>query len=120
TGVPTRRLSGVPFLVPPRTMGVARGTAKWLADDQKVDADPGFLAALVRNVPEPAWIGVGPAVWLVLAVGALLAFVLRRTVFGVHVQALGANEQAAVLCGVDARRTKLPVYGAFGGRCGAG
>ena len=117
-GLLITRLSVVPFIVTLGTMGIARGAAKWLADDQKVDADPGFLAALVRNVPEPAWLGVGPAVWLVLAVGVLLAFVLRRTVFGVHVQALGANEQAAVLCGVDARRTKLLVYALCGGCAG--
>ena len=104
----------VPFIVTLGTMGIARGAAKWLADDQKIDADPGFLAALVRNVPEPPWLGVGPAVWLVLAVTGVLQFVLRRTVFGVHTVAVGANEQAAALSGVRVQRTKLLVYGLCG------
>lgn len=48
---------------------------------------------------------------------ALLATgVLRYTVFGRHVFAVGSNENTARLCGVDVDRTKLFVYmigGAF-------
>jgi ribose transport system permease protein len=120
-GALVTRLSVVPFIVTLGTMGIARGAAKWLANDQKIDAEPGFLSDLVRNVPEPAWLGVGPAVWVVLVVALLLGFVLRRTVFGVHAIATGSNEQAAALSGVDVRRTKLLAYvlcGACAGLCG--
>ena len=44
------------------------------------------------------------------ALGAALAFVLRRTVFGRRVTAVGSNEQAAHLSGVPVDRVKIAVY----------
>ena len=38
------------------------------------------------------------------------AFVLRRTVFGRHVYAIGGNPEAAWLAGIDTRRTTWLVY----------
>ena len=115
------RLAVAPFIVTLGTMGIARGTAKWLANDQQIAAEPGWLSDLVRNLPEPAWLMVGKAVWLVLLVAILLSFVLRRTVFGVHAIAIGSNEQAAALSGIKVSRTKWLVYmlcGACAGLCG--
>jgi ribose transport system permease protein len=103
-----------PFLVTLGTMGIARGLAKWLADDQKIDADPGFLADCVRAVPASPWLLVGPAVWILLAALAISAVVLRRTVFGLHVIAIGSNPENARLCGVCVERTLLLVYAMCG------
>jgi ribose/xylose/arabinose/galactoside ABC-type transport system permease subunit len=113
-GLLVTRLRVVPFIVTLGTMGIARGTAKWLADNGKIDADPGALAALVRILPEPAWLLVGPAVWLLLLLAALWALLLHRTLFGLHVFALGSNEQNARLCGVPVERTKIAVYALCG------
>lgn len=113
-GLLVTRLSVVPFIVTLGTMGIARGAAKWLADNGKIDAEPGWLAVLVRVLPEPAWLGVGPAVWLLLLSCAGLAVLLHRTVFGLHVFAVGSNEANARLCGVPVERTKLLVYGLGG------
>jgi simple sugar transport system permease protein/ribose transport system permease protein len=55
-------------------------------------------------------LGVPFQVILMLAVVALAAWVMRVTVFGRHVLAVGGNEAAARLAGVPVRRVKLAVY----------
>ena len=49
-----------------------------------------------------------------LAVVALAAWALRRTVFGRQILAVGGNEAAARLAGVPVARVKLLVYGTSG------
>lgn len=67
-----------------------------------------------------AWIGnsyLGPIPWLViiaLAVIALSWFILRRTVLGTHVYAVGGNSRAARLTGIPVSRVLLFVYGFSG------
>jgi ribose transport system permease protein len=111
----------VPFIVTLGGMGVARGLAKYLADEQKIDAPAGWLANLMAKAPTPPWLLVAPGTWLMLATAALMSFVLRRSVFGVHTYALGASEPTARLCGVRVGRVKLAVYalsGLFAGLAG--
>lgn len=103
-----------PFLVTLGTMGIARGLAKWLADDQKIDADPGFLSEFVRAVPSSPYLLFGPSVWLLLVALCCTAVLLRRTVFGLHVVAVGSNAANARLCGVRVERTLLFVYALCG------
>ena len=67
-----------------------------------------------------AWVGntyLGPFPWLVII--ALLAvivswFVLRQTVLGVQIYAVGGNERAARLTGIKVNRVLLFVYGISG------
>lgn len=116
------RLRVAPFLVTLGTMGIARGLAKRLAHDQKVDADPGFLADFVRAVPAADWMLFGPAVWLLLGALAVCGLLLRRTVFGLHVIAVGSDARHARLCGVPVERTLVLAYalcGLFAGAVGA-
>ena len=113
-GIATTRLRVVPFIVTLGTMGIARGLAKYLSDEQKVDAPARGLSALMEKTPEPAWLLVAPGVWLMLGLAVLMGFVLRRSVFGVHLVAIGSNEATARLCGIRVERTKVLVY-ALGG-----
>jgi galactofuranose transport system permease protein len=70
--------------------------------------------------PEFQFIGLGRVfglpfqVLLMLAIVALAAWALRRTVFGRRVLAVGGNEAAARLAGVPVARVKLLVYGISG------
>lgn len=115
------RLSVVPFIVTLGSMGVARGLAKYLADEQKIDAPAGALGAIMAKAPTPAWLLVAPGTWMMLGLAALMAFVLRRSVFGLHTYAIGSNEATAHLCGVRVGRVKLFIYalaGAFAGLSG--
>jgi ribose transport system permease protein len=115
------RLSVVPFIVTLGSMGVARGLAKYLAGEQKVDAPAGALAAIMAKAPTPAWLLVAPGTWIMLLLALLMAFVLRRSVFGLHTYAIGSNEATARLCGIQVARVKLAIYalaGAFAGLSG--
>ncbi|MCZ7686904.1 MAG: ABC transporter permease [Sandaracinaceae bacterium] len=120
-GLLVTRLSIVPFIVTLGTMGIARGAAKYLADEQTVNAPAGWLADLMTKTPEPRWLLVSRGVWITLALAALGAFVLRRTVFGVHTLAIGSSEATARLAGVRVERVKLAIYaiaGLFAGIAG--
>ena len=99
-----------PFLVTLGTMGIARGLAKWLAEERVVQADPGWLPAWMSKFPEPPWLVLAPAVWLLLLLALGLAVVLARSRFGVHCYAVGSNEKNARLCGVPVGAVKLRVY----------
>lgn len=120
-GILVTRLSIVPFIVTLGTMGIARGVAKWLADEQTVIADAGWLADVMTKSPSPAWLLVAKGVWVTVLLGALMALVLRRTVFGVRTFAIGSNEPTARLCGVPVEQVKWTVYvlaGMFAGLAG--
>jgi ribose transport system permease protein len=124
-GLLVTRLRIVPFIVTLGTLGVARGVAKWLGDQQPVVVEPeavrGF-AQLMQKTPQPAWLLVAPGVWIVIALAIAMALVLRRTVLGVWTVAIGSNEATARLCGVPVARTRATLYllcGAFAGLAGA-
>jgi ribose transport system permease protein len=104
------RFGLLPFIVTLGSMGVGRGLAKYLADEQKIDAPARGLGSLMAKTPEPAWLLLSPGVWLLLLLGAAAAFTLRRTVFGVHALAIGSSEATARLCGVRVERVKLAAY----------
>ena len=96
-GLLVTRLGIVQFIVTLGTMGVARGLAKWLADEQTVRADAGWLGGLMTKTPDPAWLLLAKGVWITLGLAALMTLVLRRTVLGVHVFAVGSSEAPARL-----------------------
>jgi ribose transport system permease protein len=98
-----------PFIVTLGSMSILRGAAKGLAHEQKIDVDIRGLDALVLP-PTSAALLFPPAVWIMLAIAALAAVVLRRTRFGRHVVAIGSNEETARLCGIDVKRVKVVTY----------
>lgn len=113
-GLMITRLRVVPFIVTLGMLGMARGAAKALAAEQKIDAPAGWLQGLMSKSPEPSWLLVAPGVWLMFVLAAALAFVLRRTVFGTRVFAIGSNEATARLCGLPVAATKVWIYGLCG------
>ena len=105
------RLRVVPFIVTLGMLLVVRGAAKGLAHEQKIDAPLTWLNELLARLPpERSWMLVPPGVWLMLGLAVVVGIVLQRTVFGRHVFAIGANEEAARLSGVSVNRAKLAVY----------
>jgi galactofuranose transport system permease protein len=72
------------------------------------------------KVPEFQWLGLGrlfgiPAqVILMLVIVAAAAWILRRTVFGRQLLAIGGNQTAAVLSGIPVTRVKILVYAISG------
>jgi galactofuranose transport system permease protein len=77
--------------------------------DLQVFKVPEFQAIAIGRV-----LGVPFQVWIMFAVVAVAALVLKRTVFGRQVLAVGGNEEAARLSGVPVKRIKLVVYAVSG------
>lgn len=99
-----------PFIVTLGALTALRGVAYLVANGTTV---------INRNL-NFAWIGnnyLGPLPWLVaIALLAVIAswFILRRTVLGVQIYAVGGNQQAARLTGIKVNRVLLFVYGVSG------
>ena len=105
----------VPFIVTLGTMLVFRGMAHWLANQKRVYADaPAWPAGLLDVPPKDSWQFVCIGVWMVIIFGVIIAAVLRFTVFGRYVHALGSNEATARLCGINVTAMKIAVYSLSG------
>jgi ribose transport system permease protein len=113
-GLAITRLRVVPFIATLGTLGVARGAAKWLANQTMVNPPPTWVNELAVTFPPAPWMVFAPGVWLSLALALLMGFVLRRTVFGRRVFALGSSEPAARACGIDVERLKVVLYSVAG------
>jgi len=113
-GLLITRLRVVPFIATLGMLGIARGVAKWLAHEQTVNIPPTWVNELLVTFPRQAWMVLPPGVWITLALAVLTAIVLRRTVFGRRVFALGSNELAARACGIATDRLKLVIYASAG------
>ncbi|WP_075216195.1 ABC transporter permease [Mongoliimonas terrestris] len=70
--------------------------------------------ALMAFVNQPLVAGIPGILFVWAAIAVLMAFVLRRTLFGWSVYAIGANERAAVLTGLPAGRIRTILYGLSG------
>ncbi len=102
-----------PFIITLGTLGVARGTAKWIADNQTVNYETSPLNTWMTTA-DPFGYALPTGVWVALGLAVLTALVLRNTVFGRHVFALGSNEATARLCGIPTTRLKILIYALAG------
>jgi ribose transport system permease protein len=109
-GLAITRLRVVPFIATLGMLGVARGVAKGIAGSQTVNMPDTWANDLLLTVPKRSWMIVAPGVWIAIALAVIAAVVLRRTVFGRRVFALGSNEAAARACGISTDRLKLYIY----------
>ena len=100
-----------PFIVTLGMWGGLRGAAKGLANETIVVAPVTWLNDLLTALPpDQAWALVPAGVWLTIALAAVVAVLLRFTILGRHIVAIGSNEQTARLCGIEVTQTKLAVY----------
>ncbi len=102
----------IPFITTLGTLLILRGVALGLAESQPINVqDLSWLRFWLNGLPPGwEWLVIPPGGWLMLILAGIAAAVLRFTVFGRHVLAVGSNEQTARLCGVAVQRVKLSVY----------
>jgi ribose transport system permease protein len=101
----------MPFIVTLGMMGVARGAAKWLSGNQTISTPPDSPLNQIMELTNPGQLFPLPlGVWVVLGLAVLMAIVMRNTVFGRYIFALGANESAARLCGIRVQFHKAIIY----------
>jgi ribose transport system permease protein len=110
-GLLVSRLKVGPFIVTLATMLVARGAAKGLANEQKIDAPITWLNDLLSVLDQgQKWLIFPIGVWLMIFLAVATHLLLGKTPFGRHVVAVGSNERAAHYSGLSVERTKLLVY----------
>lgn len=110
-----KRLPMPSFIVTLALWGALRGTAELLAGNKTVNidratADVAWIERLLSH-PEAA---VPAGVWIFLSAAVLMMLVLRYTVFGRHLFAIGSNPETARLCGVKVDRCRLMVFALAG------
>jgi ribose transport system permease protein len=91
-----------------------------MADNQTVNYDGSPINGWMTTA-DPFSRALPAGVWVALGLAILTAVVLRNTVFGRHIFALGSNEATARLCGIATTRLKIAIYtlaGAFFGLAG--
>lgn len=66
--------------------------------------------ALSQFVSQPFLFGLPGIIWLWIAIGLFMAFLLKRTVFGHRIYAIGSNEQAAFMAGVPVRTVRVALF----------
>jgi ribose transport system permease protein len=108
-GAATAGLRMPSFIITLGMLGIGRGTAKWLADNQTVSYDASPINRWMTTA-DPAGRALPAGVWVALVLAVATSLVLRKTVLGRHVFALGSNEAAARLCGIATVRLKVLVF----------
>jgi ribose transport system permease protein len=108
------------FIITLGMLGIGRGMAKWLADNQTVNYDASPINTWMTTA-NPKGFALPDGVWVAIALAAATALLLRKTVFGRHIFAMGSNPSAARLCGVPTVRLQVLVFvlaGCFFGLAG--
>lgn len=94
------------FRIPPfiATLGmflICRGIALWWSGGNPISFPTEQYAAIGA--------GMMPVVWF-LVLAALFHVIMRYTVYGKHTYAIGSNEEAARMSGINVKRHKVMVY----------
>jgi ribose transport system permease protein len=101
----------MPFIVTLGMMGVARGAAKWLGKNQTVNYDEHAPLNRIMAMDEPfQFFPLPTGVWVAVALAVVMTIVLRYTVFGRYIFAIGSNEATARLCGIRVPVQKVLIY----------
>ena len=99
-----------PFIATLGMMSVARGGALMMAEGRPISGfSEGFRALATERI-----LMVPAPVVITALIYAVAHFVLGRTVFGRATYAIGGNEEAARLSGVQVRFHKTTIYGVAG------
>lgn len=102
-----------PFIVTLGMLGAARGAAKWQADNQTVNFPESPIGKIMAD---PDVFGAMPpiGVWIAVALAIVTAILMKKTVFGRYIFAVGSNEATARLCGIRTRMVKFGIYSLAG------
>jgi ribose transport system permease protein len=109
----------VPFIVTLGTMTGYLGISKIISDETAIRPNlatqvPTWLQDLLSTRFDALRYGLPTGVWLALGLSLILGAILRYSVFGRHVYALGSNESTARLCGINVPLNKIAVYALAG------
>jgi ribose transport system permease protein len=121
SGALVTNLRMMPFIVTLGVLGFARGSAKWIANEQTVSVPKTWINDLMVLFPQPDWIVFAPGIWITAFLAFVLSLIMQSTIFGRYIYAIGSNESTAHLCGIKVKPLKVIIYavaGAFFGLAG--
>lgn len=111
-----------PFIATLGMMLILKGLSLVISGTRPIyfNSTPGFteisqgslIGAVIPSLPIPN------GVLILFLVAAVASFILERTILGRFTFALGSNEEAVRLSGVNTDRWKIAVYALAGGICG--
>jgi len=97
-------------------LGIARGVVLVFTNASTIQPLPSAFSEIANG----SIIGIPNLLWLFAIVAVIAAFVLRRTVFGRYIYAIGSNPESARLAGVPVKRVLVAVYAISGLLAGVG
>jgi ribose transport system permease protein len=104
------------FIVTLGMLEIARGGAYLVTDSSTK-----YIGTPIEPIGAPLEsLGLSPAFFIAIVVVIVGQIVLSRTVFGRYAIAIGANEHAVRLSGIDPRPTKIVVFALAGALAGLG
>lgn len=93
------------FIVTLGMLEIARGATYWVTDSRNL-----YIGGPVEVITETTVLGFSLPFIIALIIVVLAQIVLSRTVFGRYLIAIGTNEEAVRLSGIDPRPIKLAVF----------
>lgn len=99
-----------PFIVTLGMMTVARGAALLYTNGRPI----GNLSDSFKVIGQGSLFGVPIPIVIFLFIGLISYIMLNKTKFGKYVYAIGGNEQAARIAGVNVDKYKIMIYGFAG------
>lgn len=100
-------LTGIPpFIATLGMMSVARAVALLYTQGRPIS----IMSESFLFIGSGTIFGIPVPIIIFIASGIFTHLILKKTRFGKHVFAVGGNEQAATVCGINVKRVKLYVY----------
>ncbi len=103
-----------PFIATLGMMSVARGAALLYTGGRPISGFSESFRSLATGKP----LGIPMPVLIMLAIFLIAYFLLTKTKLGRYTYAIGGNEEATILSGVNVRLYKTLIYGICGGLAG--
>lgn len=98
-----------PFVVTLGTLSIGRSLSMAVTEGRPL-WEFGPDEELFFKLGGSEFMGIASPVWVMIILAIMVAFALKFTAWGKHVFALGSNESAAEMTGVNVKRVKISVY----------
>ena len=109
-GLLVTKLKLPPFIATLGMLGIARGVVLVITDANTIQGLPDSFQTIANG----SVVGIPNLLILFVVITAIASFVLKRTVFGRYVYAVGSNPEAARLAGVPVALVTTAVYAIAG------
>lgn len=103
-----------PFIVTLATMTILRGATMVFTNGKPIATGREAYGAMFREIGSGYILGIPNPVVIMILVFVIAYVILKNTTFGRYIYALGGNEEATKLSGINVDRVKIFVYGING------